>query len=81
MLKNQVRTKQTEINLKKQYREELKNLEVNEDKEINQKIISKKFKKKAFKVHSDKTGKTGEDKDEDFKNLLSDYYKVSEALK
>ena len=68
-------------NLKKEYEEELKNLEVKEDDEINQKVLSRKFKQKAFKVHSDKTGNTGEDKDEEFKKLLHDYQKVSEALK
>ena len=68
-------------NLKKQLEEELNNLEVKKEEEINQKMLSKKFKKKAFDVHSDKTGNTGEDKDEEFKKLLNDYHKVSEALK
>ena len=36
-----------------------------------------KFKRKALLVHSDKTG-TGDD--EEFKELLSDYRKVSKAL-
>ena len=68
-------------NLKKQYENELKNLEVKDDEVINQKMLSKKFKQKAFKVHSDKTGNTGEDKDDEFKKLLDDYHKVSDALK
>ena len=69
------------MNLKKHYENELKNLEVKDEEEINQKMLSKKFKQKAFKVHSDKTGNTGEDKDEEFKNLLDDYHRVSDALK
>ena len=63
--------------IRKQFANELKNLEVEECEEISAKILSKKFKRKALKVHSDKT-RTQDD--EEFKQLLHDYNKLKEAL-
>ena len=63
--------------IRKQFANELKNLEVEEGEEISAKILSKKFKRKALKVHSDKT-RTQDD--EEFKQLLHDYNKLKEAL-
>ena len=39
--------------------------------------MTRKFKKKALKVHSDKTGK---EDDEEFKQLLNDYHTVRDAI-
>ena len=38
------------------YKEELKRLDVSDDEELTTKMLSSKFKKKALKVHPDKTG-------------------------
>ena len=40
------------------------------------KLVEKKFKRKALKVHSDKTGKD----DEEFKDLLRDYNTLIAAI-
>jgi curved DNA-binding protein CbpA len=64
-------------NLRRQLESELRNLEVGENEELTVKLVTKKFKKKALKVHSDKTGK---EDDEEFKQLLQDYNKVKDAL-
>ena len=64
-------------NLREQLESELKNLEVEPEEELTLRLVTKKFKKKALKVHSDKTGKND---DEEFKQLLQDYNKVKDAL-
>ena len=64
-------------NLRKQYESELKNLEIQEDEELTVKLVTRKFKKKALRVHSDKTGS---ENDEEFKQLLNDYNRVKEAI-
>ena len=64
-------------NFKKQFEKELKNLEIEDTDVLSEKHIAKKFKKKALKVHSDKTGND----DEEFKDLLNDYHKVLKAFK
>ena len=51
--------------------EELKRLDINDDEEVTVKLLSSKFKKKALKVHPDKTGNTNND--EEFKILLNDF--------
>ena len=56
-------------NFKKLYQKELANLEIGNENEITKKLVVLKFKRKALKVHSDKTGKD----DEEFKDLLRDY--------
>ena len=61
---------------RKEYEKELLNLEIEESEEITQKLVTTKFRRKALKVHSDKTFKD----DVDFQNLLEDYSKVVEAL-
>ena len=58
-------------------KKELLNLDVEESDEINIKMVEKKFKKKALKVHPDKTGT---DDDAEFKELLADFKKVQTAL-
>ena len=71
-------------NIRKQYVNELSNLEITEEDIITEKLVKKKFKMKALKVHSDKTGKqdkTGRADDEEFKQLLSDYHRVLDAVK
>jgi hypothetical protein len=65
-------------NFRKTCAEELKNLEIKEEEEITAKLLSTKFKLKAIKVHSDKTGLND---DKEFKNLLNDYNKCIEALR
>ena len=60
-------------NIRRQYEKELKNLEITHDELITMKLVSTKFKRKALKVHSDKTGK---DDDEEFIELYSDYTKL-----
>ena len=54
-----------------------KNLEIEKEDELTVKLIEKKFKRKALKVHSDKTG-SGDD--EEFKELLNDYNRVIDAV-
>ena len=63
---------------RKQFEKELSNLEVTEKEEITVKVLSKKFKKKAFKLHPDKTGNN---EDEQFKELLNDFNIVLAAYK
>ena len=65
-------------NIRKHFEKELKNLEINDENEITVKLIEKKFKRKALKVHSDKTGNAD---DEEFKELVNDYNRVREAVK
>ena len=64
-------------NFKKQFAKELNNLEINDVENLSEKFISKKFKRKALKVHSDKTRKD----DEEFKELLNDYRKLIKGFK
>jgi hypothetical protein len=64
-------------NFRKQFEHEIKNLEISEDEVITLKLVSHRFKKKALKVHSDKTGK---EDDEEFKKLLNDFNNVKKAL-
>ena len=64
-------------NFKKQYAKELANLEISDIENLSEKFLSKKFKKKALKVHSDKTRKG----DEEFQDLLNDYNKLIEGFK
>ena len=64
-------------NIRKQYQKELRMLEISEDEELTVKLITTKFKKKALKVHSDKTLNND---DEEFKELLHDYEKLKEAV-
>ena len=63
--------------IRKQFAKELRNLDISEEETITSRLLTIKFKRKALLVHSDKTG-TGDD--EEFKELLSDYRKVSKAL-
>ena len=72
---------ETKVNMeefRKTYTEELKRLDVSDDEELTTKMLSSKFKKKALKVHPDKTGEVNQD--EEFKNLLNDYKRCTEAL-
>ena len=64
-------------NFRKQFAKELDNLEINDVENLSEKFISKKFKRKALKVHSDKTGKD----DEEFQELLNDYRKLIKGFK
>ena len=66
--------------IKKQFERELKNLEIEEEDIITIKLVEKKFRRKALKVHSDKTGNKDEDKDEEFKQLVGDYNKLVNAM-
>ena len=71
-------------NIRKQLVKELSNLEITAEDIITVKLVTKKFKMKALKVHSDKTGRqdeTGRADDEEFKELLSDYHRVLDAVK
>ena len=63
-------------NFRRDFEKELKNLEIEECDEITTKLVGRKFRRKALKVHSDKTFKD----DVDFQNLLNDYNNVMEAL-
>ena len=65
-------------NLRRQFESEIKNLEISEEELLTVKLVTQKFRKKALKVHSDKTGK---EDDEEFKQLLNDYNSVKNALK
>ena len=60
------------------FKKELNKLEISETEEITTKSVEKKFKKKALKVHPDKTGT---DDDAEFKELLADFRKLQTALK
>ena len=62
---------------KKTHENELNNLEVDATEDITMKLLSSRFKKKALRVHPDKTG---EKDDEEFKTLLKDYNKCTKAL-
>ena len=62
---------------RKIYAEELKRLNVEDDEEVTAKMLNSKFKKKALRVHPDKTGDAN---DEEFKNLLKDFNTCMEAL-
>ena len=53
------------------------NLEIEEGEEITIKVVTTKFKKKALRVHSDKTHKQD---DEEFKQLLHDYNVLKDAI-
>ena len=64
-------------NIRKQYQKELRMLEISEEEELTVKLVTKKFKKKALRVHTDKTH-NGDD--EEFKELLSDYEKLKDAI-
>ena len=63
--------------IRKQFVKELKNLDISEEEEISARIVTKKFKRKALLVHSDKT-RNGDD--EAFVELLDDYKKVIDAI-
>ena len=65
-------------NFKVLFAKEHRNLEIDNTDNITEQYVTKKFKKKALKVHSDKTGTKD---DEEFKELLNDYHKVMDALK
>ena len=64
-------------NIRKQYQKELKNLEIGDEVPINLKVVATMFKRKALKVHSDKTHKND---DEEFKELLRDYTVLKDAI-
>ena len=64
-------------NIRKQFSKELKNLEIGEDETITVQLVGKRFRKKALKVHSDKT-RQGDD--EEFKELLNDYNRLTDAI-
>ena len=64
-------------NIRKQFKKELENLEIKEDEIITLKLVGTRFRKKALRVHSDKT-RDGDD--EEFKELLNDYNRVSDAI-
>ena len=64
-------------NIRKQFQKELRMLEISDEEELTVKLVTKKFKKKALKVHSDKTLNND---DEEFKELLSDYEKLKDAI-
>ena len=64
-------------NIRKQFSKELKNLEINEEETITPRLVEKRFKKKALRVHSDKTGQGD---DEEFKELLNDYHRIIDAI-
>ena len=63
---------------KTKYAKELENLEIENTDDLTERYISKKFKRKALKVHSDKTRSND---DEEFKELLSDYERVLKAFR
>ena len=63
-------------NIRKLYQKELTNLEIGNEAVITKKLVVLKFKRKALKVHSDKTGKD----DEEFKELLRDYNTLIDAI-
>ena len=59
------------------WKKELKNLEISEEEELTVKLVTRKFKKKTLKVHSDKNR---EKDDEEFKELFNDYNNLKEAI-
>ena len=63
--------------IRKHFVKEINNLEIEDDEVLTEKLVTTKFKKKALKVHSDKTGK---EDDEEFKQLLNDYHTVRDAV-
>ena len=63
--------------LREQFAKELKNLEITNEDIITARFVTIKFKRRALKVHSDKTH-TGDD--EEFKELLNDYKRVIDAI-
>ena len=64
-------------NIRKNFEKELKNLEIGDEDPINLKVAATMFKRKALKVHSDKTHL---DDDEEFKELLHDYNVLKDAI-
>ena len=64
-------------NLRRQFESEIKNLEISEEELLTVKLVTQKFRKKALKAHSDKTGK---EDDEEFKQLLNDYNTVNNVF-
>ena len=63
--------------IRKNLKKELNNLDIEETEDITIRFVEKKFKKKALKVHPDKTGTND---DAEFKELLRDFQKVQTAL-
>ena len=64
-------------NIKKQFHKELQNLEIGLDEIITVQLVGKRFRKKALRVHSDKT-RLGDD--EEFKELVNDYNRLVDAI-
>ena len=64
-------------NLRKELKSELMNLEIGVEEPLSVKLVTTKFKRKALRVHSDKT----KGDDEEFKQLLNDYNRVKDAIK
>ena len=64
-------------NIRRNFCKELQNLESGEKEEISVQLVGKRFRKKALRVHSDKT-RCGDD--EDFKELLNDYNRLVDAI-
>ena len=65
-------------NFRSIYSKELKNLEIENTDSLTESYISRKFKRKALKVHSDKTRSND---DEEFKELLNDYNRVLDVFR
>ena len=64
-------------NIKKQYHKELQNLEIGLDETITVQLVGKRFRKKALRVHSDKT-RLGDD--EEFKELVNVCNRLVDAI-
>ena len=64
-------------NTKKQYHKELQNLEIGLDETITVQLVGKRFRKKALRVHSDKT-RLGDD--EEFKELVNVCNRLVDAI-
>ena len=64
---------------RRNYSQELKRLNVEDEEVVTAKMLSSKFKRKALRVHPDKTGDVNDD--EDFKNLLQDFNTCMEGLR
>ena len=64
-------------NIKKQFHKEIQNLEIGLDEVLTVELVGKRFRKKALRVHSDKTS-LGDD--EEFKELVNDYHRLVDAL-